>query len=272
MKMSNNKYRTIIMLSIIVALIYPIIHFKVKYPTIPLMNDDQAGLLYFYNYMSPIDNVIFFVFIYIIATHLHGVWRIQNKRNRYDYFLKTRIGFKKLYTIDILYNFIEGFILYLLIEILTLFSIHMFCSKIVLYNVFNFAEDYIYGANSIVSNYGLNLLAFVVLSAIGFAIFSSFIYSISFFVKNIFAYRAIGIIFGMLLTVLPTMINFVSPSLSIVWSIPFLPNMLSIGTSFFGAYNLPLSCLVHYLITSIFYAVCTSLLWSKGMKKEYEAE
>lgn len=272
MKIMNNKYRTIAVISALVALIYPIVHFKVKYPSIPLMNSDQAGLYFFYDYMSPMDNVIFFIYVYFVSAHIRGTLRLQNKRNKFDYFLKTRLGFKKFYARDLLYNFIESFIIYLSMEILTLFSIHVFCSKIALYNVSNFPEDYIYGANAIVSNYALNLIIYIPLSALGFSLYSLFIYSVSFFVKNIFAYRAIGIIVGMLLTVLPTMINFALPALSIIWSIPLLPNILSIGTAFFGAYNLPLSCLVHYFITYFFYVICTGILWIKGMKNEYETE
>lgn len=251
-------------------IIYPIIRFKSIYPGITLMNDYQMGLLFFYRYVSPVDNVLFFCFCYFIAAHFMGVSHLQNKKNHFSYLIMNRIGFKKTIVNQIFKNILYAFFFYILIQIVSLISITLFCSQISFINPFE--DNYIYEVNSLSSNLILNLVFFILLSSIGFSIFSNFLYSLSFYIKNIFAYRASGIIFGIVLTVIPAICNYNMPDFSIFWSVFYLPNILASSVLGFGAYALPLPSLAHFLITGLFYLILGFILLFKGAKKEYEVE
>ncbi|MCD7893341.1 MAG: hypothetical protein LUG60_06525 [Erysipelotrichaceae bacterium] len=235
--------------------------------------DKEMGLDFFYLLQDSGLTLIMFFLTCIILSNIISSDFLSYNHNKFDHFLIVRMSTKQYNKISKIFNFSVTFIVILLTHLITLMIIHLFCFPI----SFSMSEAY-FGATrqtTLFSNSMLiSLIIYILLSSIGYGIFSNFIYALQSFVKNIYLYRTLGILLALILyigssVVCRYVIDYIGSTL--LATIAYFINIINIITpGIIQSASLDNHYILFYIGSLLLYSLLTSLFFDIKEKHMYE--
>ncbi len=265
---AQKKEKIIILLALIISVIFFVQISSGEYSDL-LNSGGRFGLEFFYTVMSGGILIWLYILYILIIPNLWASDYLIDNTNKFSNVLKTRFGTSAYIKKSFISNFIFSTLCIFMILLIILLYIHLFLAPI------NFGNNLSVGmttdAQTYVSNEFINLIIFILFTSVGYGVFSSFVFSLQLFIKNIFVFRILGVIIGFILYTGPILL---ANTLSFV---PMLQNLISY---FFIGYLinpgvmttsqlLPVNPYVSYLFSVLIYTLIT-LVFAKIMaKREY---
>lgn len=143
--------------------------------------DKNYGISVYFNIISINRNVIYFIAYTLLMPSIVLMDYFDYNFNKFNYFIIERIGIREYYKKALLNIFVITILSTLFINLCLLLSIGILWSNI------SFEPQYIYNLFS--ENTFINIVIYFILSAIGTAFFSMFMFSIINFINNKYIYR-----------------------------------------------------------------------------------
>lgn len=152
---------------------------------------------------------LFSIFTFIIAFLSSGFINIvfyQNKYNDFQKYIITRVGYQKRLLYEIKTVVKVSFMMRFFLHVFLIVIIHLCYSRFAFteYSDITFYYD---GVAGLFGNSKVSLLLYILYSSIGFSVFSLFLYSLIYFIKNKYIYKVSGIILCVLLTISGSLIG-----------------------------------------------------------------
>lgn len=235
-----------------------------------IKNDPVLGLNFFYTLQQPGMTLIKFLLTCLLIPNIISADFLVLKHNHFTDFIKTRISTKSYFQAAKFINFISTFLITLLMHLVTLLVIHLFFFKITFHQVNIPVESIL---NMFSSNILMNLMIYILLSSLGFAVFSHFVYALQAFIKNTYLYRTMGLMSALILytgSFLLVKLAFdlhLGIVVRIILYMTCIPNILVPGMEesvYIGQYRL-----VHYLGTLVLYLIVSNILFTLRERWEY---
>lgn len=161
-------------------------------------NDPEMGLDFFYFLQDSGLTLVMFILTSIIIPNIVSSDFLLYSSNKFDNLLITRITTDQYNKVAKNLNFIITFIIILFTHLITLIVIHLFCFKI-LFSINEIYLDATRQTNLFSNSLMLSLIIYIILSSLGYALFSNVIFSFQAYVKNIYLYRTLGICTSLIL-------------------------------------------------------------------------
>ena len=254
------------------------ISYKGAYGSIPnnemiLMksNDPEMGLDFFYYLQDSGLTLILYVLTTLILPNIISADFLLYEHNKFNHFLITRMSSSFYHKKERQFNFISTFILILITHLLTILIIHLFFFKI------SFSINPIYmnatrQTNLLSSSLLLNLIIYMVLSSIGYALFSHFLFSLQYFIKNVYLYRTLGLLVSLILYIGASVLSytFYNTSGSLIATLAYFLNIINILTpSIIKSPVLNNNPHLFYIGTTLLYYLLSSILF--GMRDYHDS-
>lgn len=195
---SNNKVflLSFYFLSVMIGILFV---YNIEFGSIPQnellylkTNDPEMGLDFFYLLQDSGLVLVLYLLTTLLIPNLFSSDLLIYSNNKFDYMIITRTKTKIYNTYVKKVNFISTVILIILTHLFTLMVIQLFCFDI----KFSINEIYMNAtrqttlfSNSLL----LSLITYILLSSIGYGVFSNFLHSLQFAIKNIYLYKSLGI-------------------------------------------------------------------------------
>ena len=258
----------------IVVIVGIFISYKGAYGSIPkkemiLMksNDPEMGLDFFYYLQDSGLTLILYVLTTLIVPNIISADLLLYEHNKFNHFLITRMSSSLYHKKERQFNFLATFILILITHLLTILIIHLFFFKI------SFSINPIYmDATRQSSSLFLNLIIYMVLSSIGYAIFSHFLFSLQYFIKNVYLYRTLGLLVSLILYIGASVLShtFYNTSGSLLATLAYFLNIINILTpSIIKSPVLNNNPHLFYIGTALLYYLLSSILF--GMRDYHDS-
>lgn len=261
----------------IVVIVGIFISYKGAYGSIPnnemiLMKskDPEMGLDFFYYLQDSGLTLIFYVLTTLIVPNIISADFLLYDHNKFNQFMITRMSSPLYYKKERQFNFIATFILILITHLLTLLIIHLFFFKI------SFSINPIYmnatRQTNLLSGYLLlNLIIYMILSSIGYALFSHFLFSLQYFIKNVYLYRTLGLLVSLILYIGASVLShtFYNTSGNLTATLAYFLNIINILTpSIIKSPVLNNNPYLFYIGTALLYYLLSSILF--GMRDYHD--
>ena len=222
----------------IVVIVGIFISYKGAYSSIPkkemiLMKskDPEMGLDFFYYLQDSGLTLLLYVLTTLIVPNIISADFLLYEHNKFNYFLITRMSSSLYHKKERQFNFLATFILILMTHLLTILIIHLFFFKI------SFSINPIYmnatrQTHLLSSSLLLNLIIYMVLSSIGYALFSHFLFSLQYFIKNVYLYRTLGLLVSLILYIGASVLShtFYNTSGNLLATLAYFLNIINILT------------------------------------------
>ena len=256
----------------IVVIVGIFISYKGAYASIPnnemiLMKskDPEMGLDFFYYLQDSGLTLILYVLTTLIVPNIISADFLLYEHNKFNHFLITRMPSSLYHKKERQFNFLATFILILMTHLLTILIIHLFFFKI------SFSINPIYmnatrQTNLLSSSLLLNLIIYMILSSFGYALFSHFLFSLQYFIKNVYLYRTLGLLVSLILYIGASVLShtFYNTSGSLTATLAYFLNIINILTP--SIIKSPVlsnnphlfyigTALLYYLLSSIFFGM-----------------
>jgi len=256
------KEKILIFLLIFILLnITMYISYKQSIYSYPLYQESypQAGLNVYYYFHCIGTNVYLFMIMMLLLPNIVSYDFLNIHQNHFAYMIETRINKKQYYRQAFWINALFTFGIVFIIEILIILIIHFFYIPLQ-FNAFSYPDEYYIKAQILSSNEILSLGSFVLLTSLGYAIVSSLLFTLQIVISNKYIYRCFGVILGILLVVVPALIqNFLLvPESAFILQIN---NLVALGMENVRANPFGLSHLCLYIIAAILYILATFVLY-----------
>ena len=253
------------------------ISYRVAYGSIPnnemiLMKskDPEMGLDFFYYLQDSGLTLILYVLTTLIAPNIISADFLLYDHNKFNHFLITRMSSSLYHKKERRFNFLATFILILITHLLTILIIHLFFFKI------SFSINPIYmnatrQTNLLCSSLLLNLIIYMILSSIGYALFSNFLFSLQYFIKNVYLYRTLGLLVSLILYIGASVLShtFYNTSGSLLATLAYFLNIINILTpSIIKSPVLNNNPHLFYIGTALLYYLLSSILF--GMRDYHD--
>lgn len=254
------------------------ISYKGAYGSIPnnemiLMKskDPEMGLDFFYYLQDSGLTLILYVLTTLIIPNIISADFLLYNHNKFNHFLITRMSSSIYHKKERQFNFVSTFILILITHLLTILIIHLFFFKI------SFSINPIYmnatrQTNLLSSSLLLNLIIYMVLSSIGYALFSHFLFSLQYFIKNVYLYRTLGLLVSLILYIGASVLShiFYNTSGSLIATLAYFLNIINILTpSIIKSPVLNNNPHLFYIGTALLYYLLSSILF--GMRDYHDS-
>lgn len=262
----------------IVVIVGIFISYKGAYGSIPnnemiLMKskDPEMGLDFFYYLQDSGLTLIFYVLTTLIVPNIISADFLLYDHNKFNQFMITRMSSSLYYKKERQFNFIATFILILITHLLTILIIHLFFFKI------SFSINPIYmnatrQTNLLSGSLLLNLIIYIILSSIGYGLFSHFLFSLQYFVKNVYLYRALGLLVSLILYIGASVLShtFYNTSGNLIATLAYFFNIINILTpSIIKSPVLNNNPHLFYIGTALLYYLLSSILF--GMRDYHDS-
>lgn len=262
----------------IVVIVGIFISYKGAYASIPnnemiLMKskDPEMGLDFFYYLQDSGLTLILYVFTTLIVPNIISADFLLYEHNKFNHFLITRMSSSLYHKKERQFNFLATFILILMTHLLTILIIHLFFFKI------SFSINPIYmnatrQTNLLSSSLLLNLIIYMILSSIGYALFSHFLFSLQYFIKNVYLYRTLGLLVSLILYISASVLShtFYNTSGSLIATLAYFLNIINILTpSIIKSPVLNNNPHLFYIGTALLYYLLSSILF--GMRDYHDS-
>lgn len=239
--------------------------------------ENNAGLCLFYNSLNPDLNLEISIIILTLPSCILLNQYYINHLNKFDYYIKERIGFKKYLCQNYIHNFFHSFIFILCIYISMLLFIHFFLTPINFLNNNSILMTN-HAINMFCENTFFNLLIYLILSSFGFSLFSTLILSLKNLFKQKYIFKVSSIFIGIILSVIPTIVGnqlftiFNNNYILIIFSTLSLFNLLFPGITGFSKFGHLSSPILIYTISFVVFSTITLAIIKFEMKREYSYE
>lgn len=250
-------------------IIYPILRYGLSLGFDHLFNSQADGLYFFYIYLDPSDNILFYILLFTMSIHCCGVVYRQQKESGFTRMIITRQGFYPYLRQLSLQNIKYNALLYGMVLLLTSLSINLFCSRFSFQLPFKLQQGVFMPIVGLGFTPLVNWCVFLVCSFIGFLVFSQLLFYASLLISNLYLYRASGFLLSLILTALPAMIHHTTQFFPLLWCMFYLPALLSPGAGPFGVYPTPLPPLLQFISCFLCYVGLTLLIRKMGIRHEY---
>lgn len=262
----------------IVVIVGIFISYKEAYGSIPkkemiLMKskDPEMGLDFFYYLQDSGLTLILYVLTTLIVPNIISADFLLYEHNKFNHFLITRMSSSLYHKKERQFNFLATFILILMTHLLTILIIHLFFFKI------SFSINPIYmnatrQTHLLSSSVFLNLIIYMVLSSIGYALFSHFLFSLQYFIKNVYLYRTLGLLVSLILYIGASVLShiFYNTSGSLTATLAYFLNIINILTpSIIKSPVLNNNPHLFYIGTALLYYLLSSILF--GMRDYHDS-
>ena len=227
--------------------------------------DPEMGLDFFYYLQDSGLTLILYVLTTLIVPNIISADFLLYDHNKFNQFMITRMSSSLYHKKERQFNFIATFILILITHLLTILIIHLFFFKI------SFSINPIYmnatRQTNLLSGYLLlNLIIYTILSSIGYALFSHFLFSLQYFIKNVYLYRTLGLLVSLILYIGASVLShtFYNTSGNLTATLAYFLNIINILTP--SIIKSPVlnnnpylfyigTALLYYLLSSIFFGM-----------------
>ena len=262
----------------IVVIVGIFISYKGAYSSIPkkemiLMKskDPEMGLDFFYYLQDSGLTLLLYVLTTLIVPNIISADFLLYEHNKFNYFLITRMSSSLYHKKERQFNFLATFILILMTHLLTILIIHLFFFKI------SFSINPIYmnatrQTHLLSSSLLLNLIIYMVLSSIGYALFSHFLFSLQYFIKNVYLYRTLGLLVSLILYIGASVLShtFYNTSGNLLATLAYFLNIINILTpSIIKSPVLNNNPHLFYIGTALLYYLLSSILF--GMRDYHDS-
>lgn len=262
----------------IVVIVGIFISYKGAFSSIPekemiLMKskDPEMGLDFFYYLQDSGLTLILYVLTTLILPNIISADFLLYEHNKFNHFLITRMSSSLYHKKERQFNFLATFILIFMTHLLTILIIHLFFFKI------SFSINPIYmnatrQTNLLSSSLLLNLIIYMILSSIGYALFSDFLFSLQYFIKNVYLYRTLGLLVSLILYIGASVLShtFYNTSGSLTATLAYFLNIINILTpSIIKSPVLNNNPHLFYIGTALFYYLLSSILF--GMRDYHDS-
>lgn len=225
----------------------------------------HAGLSFFYYLYCIGVNPFLFILFMLLVPNLMSYDFLNIHQNHCAYLIETRISKNTYYRHIFFKNIFISVITTLLIQLLILITIHFFYIPLQ-FNTTIYPEYYYATSQILSSNEIISLISFISLTSLGYGLVSSLLFSLQILVSNKYIYRCFGVIFGILLILIPALIQGYLPIPEAAFILQ-INNITALGMenvranpfglSHFALYSL---CFFIYSIIS-YYAFITMMKW-----------
>lgn len=254
------------------------ISYKGAYGSIPnnemiLMKskDPEMGLDFFYYLQDSGLTLILYVLTTLIIPNIISADFLLYNHNKFNHFLITRMSSSIYHKKERQFNFVSTFILILITHLLTILIIHLFFFRI------SFSINPIYmnatrQTNLLSSSLLLNLVIYIILSSSGYALFSHFLFSLQYFIKNVYLYRTLGLLLSLILYIGASVLShtFYNISGSLAATLAYFLNIINIFTpSIIKSPVLNNNPHLFYIGTALLYYLLSSILF--GMRDYHDS-
>lgn len=262
----------------IVVIVGIFISYKGAYSSIPkkemiLMKskNPEMGLDFFYYLQDSGLTLILYVLTTLIVPNIISADFLLYGHNKFNHFLITRMSSSLYHKKERQFNFLATFILILTTHLLTILIIHLFFFKI------SFSINPIYmnatrQTNLLSSSLFLNLIIYMILSSIGYALFSHFLFSLQYFIKNVYLYRTLGLLVSLILYIGASVLShtFYNTSGNLTATLAYFLNIINILTpSIIKSTVLNNNPHLFYIGTALIYYLLSSILF--GMRDYHDS-
>ena len=229
------------------------------------------GLDFFYYLQDSGLTLILYVLTTLIVPNIISADFLLYEHNKFNHFMITRMSSSLYHKKERHFNFLATFILILMTHLLTILIIHLFFFKI------SFSINPIYmnatrQTNLLSSSLLLNLIIYMVLSSIGYALFSHFLFSLQCFIKNVYFYRTLGLLISLILYIGASVLShtFYNTSGSLLATLAYFLNIINILTpSIIKSPVLNNNPHLFYIGTALLYYLLSSILF--GMRDYHDS-
>ena len=233
--------------------------------------DPEMGLDFFYYLQDSGLTLILYVLTTLIVPNIISADFLLYDHNKFNHFLITRMSSSLYHKKERQFNFLATFILILMTHLLTILIIHLFFFKI------SFSINPIYmnatrQTNLLSSSLLLNLIIYMILSSIGYARFSHFLFSLQYFIKNVYLYRTLGLLVSLILYIGASVLShtFYNTSGSLTATLAYFLNIINILTpSIIKSPVLNNNPHLFYIGTALLYYLLSSILF--GMRDYHDS-
>lgn len=156
-------------------------------------------------------------------------------------------------------------------HLLTILIIHLFFFKIS-FSINPIYMDATRQTNLLSSSLFLNLIIYIILSSIGYALFSHFLFSLQYFIKNVYLYRTLGLLVSLILYIGASVLSytFYNTSGSLLATLAYFLNIINILTpSIIKSPVLNNNPYLFYIGTALLYYLLSSILF--GMRDYHDS-
>lgn len=233
--------------------------------------DPEMGLDFFYYLQDSGLTLILYVLTTLIVPNIISADFLLYDHNKFNHFLITRMSSSLYHKKERQFNFLATFILILMTHLLTILIIHLFFFKI------SFSINPIYmnatrQTNLLSSSLLLNLIIYMILSSFGYALFSHFLFSLQYFIKNVYLYRTLGLLVSLILYIGASVLShtFYNTSGSLTATLAYFLNIINILTpSIIKSPVLNNNPHLFYIGTTLLYYLLASILF--GMRDYHDS-
>lgn len=193
--------------------------------------DPEMGLDFFYYLQDSGLTLILYVLTTLIVPNIISADFLLYEHNKFNHFMITRMSSSLYHKKERHFNFLATFILILMTHLLTILIIHLFFFKIS-FSINPIYMDATRQTNLLSSSLFLNLIIYIILSSIGYAIFSHFLFSLQYFIKNVYLYRTLGLLVSLILYIGASVLShtFYNASGSLLATLAYFLNIINILT------------------------------------------
>lgn len=237
------------------------------------MHFNGIGLQLYYELQNPGFYLPFYIFILYLSANIYAIDFFRYKQTKFNNMIICRKGHKDLFFSNIKKIIISSFMFRLLCHVITLIIINYFFIPI------KFNLSVLEATDSIFHIFShstiLSLIIYVFYSCIGFTIFSLFMYSMIYMIKNIYVYRVFGVIAGIFGYVITSIVysilysNGISEAFVQIFCYTFFTgSLLSPGLDVLGPSGLIVNVHIVTLVTFVSYLLVTTGLLAIQYKME----
>lgn len=233
--------------------------------------DPEMGLDFFYYLQDSGLTLILYVLTTLIVPNIISADFLLYEHNKFNHFMITRTSSSLYHKKERHFNFLATFILILMTHLLTILIIHLFFFKIS-FSINPIYMDATRQTNLLSSSLFLNLIIYIILSSIGYAIFSHFLFSLQYFIKNVYLYRTLGLLVSLILYIGASVLShtFYNTSGSLLDTLAYFLNIINILTpSIIKSPVLNNDPHLFYIGTALLYYLLSSILF--GMRDYHDS-
>ena len=157
------------------------------------------------------------------------------------------------------------FIVMLVIQGLMALIIHFFYLPIH-FNTMNYPIDYYCTTQVLAHNELISFIFFLIFTALGYSIVSSLVFSLQIIITNKYIYRCFGVIFGILLVLIPALIQGYLPIPEAAFLLQ-INNLVAIGMENVRVNPFGLSNLSLYFISALLYSLLSIICFEIFIKR-----
>lgn len=227
----------------------------------------NAGLEFYYTLFRIGTNPFIFILMMLLLPNIMSYDLLNMHQNHAAYPIETRLSRKRYYQESYRKNMILTFVVVLVIELGLLLVSHLTLAPIHFQSM-TYPDGYYITTQLLCANEVVNLILFLVMTALGYALVSGLLFSLQSVITNKYVYRCCGVIIGILLVLFPALIQGYLPYPDAAFLIQ-INNLVALGLEHVRENPFGLSHWLMYMICfGIYTAVCYGCFQGLLLRRE----